>query len=95
VEAWEAKDYVNKLHTALEQNSTYKDKLRRYSHCVTIEYAGERRIDIAPVVRGRLGGDAHEVCNRVSNEFEASAPKEYTGLQAVTTCGKSRGCSSI
>ena len=49
VDDWEAKDYVNSLYSALEQNTTYKDKLRRYSHCVTIEYAGVRRIDIAPV----------------------------------------------
>ncbi|NPC58538.1 SMODS domain-containing nucleotidyltransferase [Caenimonas soli] len=78
VEGWEAKDYVNKLYSALEASSTYKDKLRRYSHCVTIEYAGERRMDIAPVVRGRIFKDRDEVCNRNSNEFEVSAPKAYT-----------------
>jgi hypothetical protein len=45
---------------------------------VTIEYAGVRRIDIAPVVRGRLVADRDEVCNRNSNEFEVSAPEAYT-----------------
>ncbi|WP_104611130.1 SMODS domain-containing nucleotidyltransferase [Ralstonia mannitolilytica] len=78
VAGWEAKDYVNKLHAALQQNATYKDKLRRYSHCVTIEYAGVRRIDIAPVVRGRVFSDQDEVCNRDSNRFERSAPGAYT-----------------
>lgn len=78
VDGWEAKDYVNTLYSALEANSTYKDKLRRYSHCVTIEYAGVRRIDIAPVVRGRKVADRDEVCNRHSNEFEVSAPNAYT-----------------
>ena len=78
VDDWEAKDYVNSLYSALEQNTTYKDKLRRYSHCVTIEYAGVRRIDIAPVVRSRLIGGWDEVCNRTNNEFERSAPTEYT-----------------
>lgn len=78
IEAWEAKDYVNQLANALEANSTYKDKIRRYSHCITIEYAGERRIDIAPCVQNRIYTGQHEVCNRVSNEFEASAPIAYT-----------------
>jgi hypothetical protein len=78
VDGWEAKDYVNTLYAALEQNATYREKLRRYSHCVTIEYAGVRRIDIAPVVRGRWTPDWDEVCNRTTNEFERSTPTEYT-----------------
>lgn len=78
VEGWEAKDYVNTLCSALEQNATYKDKLRRCSHCVTIEYAGVRRIDIAPIVRGRWIPNWDEVCNRTTNAFERSAPTDYT-----------------
>ena len=77
-DGWETKDYVNRLFTAFEGNSTYKDKVRRYSHCVTIEYAGERKIDIAPCVKGRLTSDSYEVCNRNSNAFEQSAPVAYT-----------------
>ncbi len=80
-EGWTAKDYVNKLATALETNNTYKDKVRRYSHCATIEYAGERRIDIAPCVVDRLYKGQFEVCNRNAGEagvFEASAPVAYT-----------------
>jgi hypothetical protein len=77
-EGWEAKDYVNKLVAALEANGTYKGKVRRYSHCATIEYTGERRIDIAPCVRNRVYPGRYEVCNRVSNEFEASEPIAYT-----------------
>ncbi|WP_423368603.1 SMODS domain-containing nucleotidyltransferase [Burkholderia sp. LMG 32019] len=78
VSGWEAKDYVNKLGGLFDGHSTYKDKVRRYSHCVTIEYAGDRRIDIAPCVKGRLGGNTYEVCNRGSNTFEASSPLAYT-----------------
>lgn len=77
-EGWTAKDYVNKLATALEGNSTYEDKVRRYSHCATIEYVGERRIDIAPCVVDRLYAGQFEVCNRVADSFEASAPAAYT-----------------
>lgn len=78
VEGWEAKDYVNKLGAFFEGHSTYKDKVRRYSHCVTIEYAGERRIDIAPCVKGRQWPDTYEVCNRTSNTFETTAALDYT-----------------
>lgn len=79
VEGWEAKDYVNKLGAFFDGHSTYKDKVHRYSHCVTIEYAGERRIDIAPCVKGRLWSNTYEVCNRITNEFETTAALDYTG----------------
>ncbi len=59
--------------------SPYKDKVRRWSHCVTIEYAGERKIDLTPCVRDReWSGSGDEVCNRDANQFESSRPKEYT-----------------
>jgi hypothetical protein len=77
-EGWTAKDYVNKLATTLENISTYSDKVRRYSHCVTIEYAGDRRIDIAPCVIDRQHKGQYEVCNRGTDEFEASSPLAYT-----------------
>lgn len=78
VEGWEAKDYVNNLYSKFQENGVYKGKSRRYSHCVTIEYAGERKIDIAPCVKDRLYSGTYEVCNRNSNEFEKSKPGEYT-----------------
>lgn len=78
VEGWEAKDYVNKLGAVFDRHSTYKDKVHRHSHCVTIEYAGVRRIDIAPCVKGRQWQDVYEVCNRTSNTFETTAALDYT-----------------
>lgn len=78
VEGWEPKDYINKLHGVFSASELYKDKLRRFSHCVTIEYAGERKIDIAPCIKERIYANCYEVCNRTSNEFEESSPKEYT-----------------
>lgn len=78
VSGWSAKDYVNKLATELANHPTYKDKVRRFSHCATIEYAGERKIDIAPCVVDRLYPGTYEVCNRVSDEFEQSSPVAYT-----------------
>lgn len=78
VDGWEAKDYVNNLYSKFQESGVYKEKSRRYSHCVTIEYAGERKIDIAPCVKDRLYSGTYEVCNRNSNQFEKSKPGEYT-----------------
>lgn len=78
VDDWEAKDYLNTLYNVFSDLALYKDKVRRYSHCVTIEYAGERKVDIAPCIERGLFFKNYEVCNRNSNSFEASAPKAYT-----------------
>lgn len=77
-EGWNPKDYVNQLATQLGKLSAYEGKVRRFSHCATIEYAGERKIDIAPCVVNRLYEGQYEVCNRNSDQFEASAPLAYT-----------------
>ena len=76
IHGWEAKDYINSLHQALSVNGTYRDKLKRESHCVTVAYAGERRIDIVPCIIGV--GNGLFVCNRVANQFERSEPESYS-----------------
>jgi len=78
VEGWNAKQYIDALYEVLKSNETYKDKVHRFSHCVTIEYAGERKIDVAPCVQDRESKDTQEVCNRNTDEFETSKPEEYT-----------------
>lgn len=75
---WAPKDYVNVLATQLGNLPAYDGKVRRFSHCATIEYAGERKIDVAPCVVNRLYAGQYEVCNRVADQFEASAPLAYT-----------------
>jgi len=78
MDEWEAQDYLNKLYDVFRNNETYKSIVRRYSHCVTIEYVGERKIDIAPCINARLFTNTIEVCNRDNNKFETSKPSEYT-----------------
>lgn len=78
VEEWEAKAYLETLYDLFRNHSTYKDKVKRWSHCVTITYAGERKIDIAPLVVNRDGVTRLEVCNRENNNFEPSEPRLYT-----------------
>jgi hypothetical protein len=78
VDGWEAKDYINELYSEMSTLGLYKDKIRRYSHCITIEYAGERKIDVAPCVKERVQTSVWEVCNRDTNAFEKSNPLDYT-----------------
>lgn len=78
VAGWEAVDYINELYAEMGKLGLYKDKIRRYSHCITIEYAGERKIDVAPCVKERLQTGVWEVCNRDTNSFEKSNPLDYT-----------------
>lgn len=78
VEGWDAKRYLSELKAVFSTLGAYADKVRRYSHCVTIEYAGDRKIDIAPIIVNRGGLTRLEVCNFDSNAFELSEPRLYT-----------------
>lgn len=78
VEGWTAGDYVDELYSVFRSSSLYREKTRRYDYCVTLEYAGDKRIDIAPCVRNRWGFDTLEVCNRKIDEFEETQPKQFT-----------------
>lgn len=78
VEGWAAADYVSELARTFEASSRYADKVRRYPYCVTLEYAGDRKMDIAPCVVDREQGGTNEVCNRRENVFQVSKPEEYT-----------------
>ena len=89
IAGWDAKDYINELYAEMGKLGLYKDKLRRYSHCITIEYAGERKIDVAPCVKERLQAGVWEVCNRDTNLFEKSNPLDYTNwlIERNGICG--------
>jgi hypothetical protein len=78
VKAWTAKDYIAALYAVFRNSDTYKDKVQRSSHCVTITYAGDRKVDIAPCVIERLAKGTYEVCNRITDAFERSEPIAYT-----------------
>lgn len=78
VAGWSAADYVDELYKKFSALESYKGKVRRYSHCITIEYAQERRIDVAPCIKGRIFPDTYEVCTRSTDEFESSNPIAYT-----------------
>lgn len=79
VTGWNAAKYIETLYEALRANGTYKEKVRRWSHCVTITYANEKMVDVAPVVVNREGYQRLEVCNRNTDQFESTEPEKYTG----------------
>lgn len=78
VSEWPPSRYIDSLYSELCKNATYGDKVRRSSHCVTITYANDRKIDIAPCIVNRENIKGFEVCNRNSDEFERSDPVKYT-----------------
>lgn len=77
VEDWTAAEYVESLGRAFASSKTYADKTKTYDYCVTITYAGDRKVDLTPCVVGRLWQGSMEVCNRKGG-FEQTSPIEYT-----------------
>jgi hypothetical protein len=78
VDGWDAQKYIESLYQEFRANSTYKDMVKRWSHCVTITYANDKKIDVAPCLVNRDGFTRLEVCNRDSNQFERTEPRQYT-----------------
>lgn len=75
VDGWEAKDYITAIHLALGRSERYKAKRRWRSRCITLDYAGDFHIDVVPLVDR---WDGKNICNRVTNMFERSAPDDFT-----------------
>lgn len=78
VEGWDAAKYLDTLLEAFKANGTYKTMAKRWSHCVTITYANDKKIDVAPCVVNRGGFERHEVCNHDTGMFELTEPERYT-----------------
>lgn len=78
VSDWKPKDYVNRLGKVFQDSSVYSDKVKVHDFCITIVYSGEKRIDIAPLVKDRSGIKRYEVCDRKNDAFVRSEPFEYT-----------------
>ncbi|WP_439367429.1 SMODS domain-containing nucleotidyltransferase [Bradyrhizobium sp. DASA03005] len=78
MQGWTAATYIDELYAAFRANATYKDMVNRSSHCVTISYANDKKIDVAPCLTNRTILNQLEVCNRTKDEFERTEPKQYT-----------------
>lgn len=78
VEGWSAADYVRKLGAIFVEDAVYGEKTRVWDYCVTITYANERKVDLAPCVIDRSYAGMYEVCDRYNDEFDLTSPVEYT-----------------
>ena len=87
-DGWSADDYVEDLYRVFRNHGTYKDKIGRNTRCAVIDYAGDFSLDVVPVVvRERFLLDpTFEVCNRLTDQYEPTAPQAYTDWLA----GKNR-----
>lgn len=78
VEGWTAADYIRTLAATFRASGVYREKVQDFPYCVTITYANDAKVDIAPLVIGREVVDRPEVCNRSTDRFERSEPAAYT-----------------
>lgn len=77
VYGWSAGDYINSLAKVFRDSSLYSDKVKRWDVCVTLEYASDYKIDIAPCLVGKFGYDPLQICDRSKDEFRPTFPVEY------------------
>lgn len=78
VDGWSAAQYVKELGRVFLESGRYADKTVVYDYCVTVTYADECKVDIAPLIMDRERQGALEVCDRRSDSFIESQPTEYT-----------------
>ena len=63
------KDYIDDVYRCLKANGNYADKVQKNTRCVTVNYAGEFKIDVVPCIT--YNGN-HFICNRKTNEREVT-----------------------
>ena len=62
-------DYIDDVYRCLKANRNYADKVEKNTRCVTVNYAGEFKIDVVPCIT--YNGN-HFICNRKTNEYEVT-----------------------
>jgi hypothetical protein len=77
---WEPKDYIEELYATFRASGTYRDKVKRQSRCVMLDFAGEFSLDVVPCILRRplLIFEEENVVNRLTNEEEPTKPRHYT-----------------
>ena len=63
------KDYIDDVYRCLKANGNYSDKVQKNTRCVTVNYAGEFKIDVVPCIT--YNGN-HLICNRKTNDYEVT-----------------------
>ncbi|SDG43418.1 SMODS domain-containing nucleotidyltransferase [Sulfitobacter delicatus] len=75
---WEPKDYLLDLRRVLWANSTYRGKTRLSDVCVTLDYAGDKKIDLMPMIQVSDKDHKINICHHRHNHFIRSEPLEFT-----------------
>ena len=61
--------YIDDVYRCLKANGNYADKVEKKTRCVTVNYAGEFKIDVVPCIT--YNGNRF-ICNRKTNDFEVT-----------------------
>ncbi|QFT58924.1 hypothetical protein FIU94_08810 [Sulfitobacter sp. THAF37] len=75
---WEPKDYLLDLRRVLWANSKYKSKSRLSDVCVTLDYAGDKKIDLMPIFEVADKDYEINICHHRHNQLIRSEPFEFT-----------------
>lgn len=67
-------DYVDTVYKVFRDNDTYKDKVKRNTRCVTVEYANDFHLDVVPCVEHN---GTHYICNRRDKKYEKTDGDGY------------------
>ncbi len=67
-------DYVSRVYDILQNNGNYKDKVKKRTRCVTIDYSEDFHLDIVPCVEYK--NDCY-ICNRDDNCYEETDGDGY------------------
>lgn len=70
----DAKSYLNQIYNVLKKHSAYNTIVSRKTRCVTLNYAGDFHLDIAPCVERN---SAKYICNGRENKFEITDGAKY------------------
>ncbi len=68
------KDYINDLYEYFKTNGTYKDKVRRKTRCIYLDYKGDFHLDIVPSLKS---ANTIYICNYETNSFEETDGTGY------------------
>ena len=75
---WSPKDYLYDLRRVFRKSSVYKDKARLSDVCVTLDYAGDKKIDVLPIFEVRDEDDELHICHHRHDQLIRSEPLEFT-----------------
>ena len=67
-------DYVDEIYQVFKADAIYKDKVKKNTRCVTVQYAGEFHIDIIPCIK--YNGTCY-ICNPKDETYEETDGDGY------------------